>query len=151
MNPKTIKSVFSKIAKNKTNLKNHKVDLSLVQDVENLIEPFEDAEMDASYLAYEYGDEIIDAFSDFQMKYNLDNYIVNGQATYVADYGQELLEALDKLKVSADELGLDPEELIPNFNDLYTRAQNAENLEGDAWRKYDEILNYVGYKRFWNG
>ena len=149
MKHKTIKTVYNKLAKDKTDLKTHKVDLSLVDDIENLVDSFELAESDASYLADEYGDEIIDAYDSFQSQYPLDDFIVNGSAVYLEEYGQELLRLLESLKANADELGVDPNEIVGDFDDLYQRASNWESLNNDALKKYREVIEYVGLPNFW--
>ena len=149
MKHKTIKTVYNKLAKDKTDLKTHKVDLSLVDDIENLVDSFELAESDASYLVDEYGDEIIDAYDSFQSQYPLDDFIVNGSAVYLEEYGQELLRLLESLKANADELGVDPNEIVGDFDDLYQRASNWESLNSDAKTKYREVIEYVGLPNFW--
>jgi len=149
MDSKTLKNVYKRLNE-KTNLKADKVKLSLVQDVEDLIEGFELSESDASYLAYDYGDEIIDAYDSFRSQYPLDDFIVNGYAKYLEENGENLLRALDNLKASADELGIDPNELVGDFDDLYNRASNAQSLNNDAKEKYKEVVRYVGLPDFWN-
>ena len=76
-----LEKVYSKLPNQKVNLKAQKVTLSLVDDIQNELNGFDKSESEASYLAYEYGDEIIDAYDQFNTKYNLDNYIVNGATT----------------------------------------------------------------------
>tara|TARA_R100001126_G_scaffold36246_1_gene20373 strand:- start:49 stop:501 length:453 start_codon:yes stop_codon:yes gene_type:complete len=149
MSTKTIKKVYKRLAKQKTDLKTQKVDLSLVDDVENLIQSFELAESDASYLAYDYGDEVIDAYDSFRAQYPLDDFIVNGNVRDLEQYGEELFTALEKLKASADELGVDPNELVGDFDDLYQRASNWESLNNDALDKYREVIQYAGLPDFW--
>ena len=57
-----LEKVLDKMPNKKVDLKAHKVDLSLVDDINNELDSFAQAESEASYLAYEYGDEIIYAF-----------------------------------------------------------------------------------------
>lgn len=149
MDSKTLKNVYKRLNE-KTNLKADKVKLSLVQDVEDLIQGFELSESDASYLAYDYGDEIIDAYDSFRSQYPLDDFIINGYARDLEENGENLLRALDNLKASADELGIDPNDLVGDFDDLYNRASNAESLNNDAREKYREVTSYVGLPNFWN-
>mgnify|MGYP003647116244 FL=1 len=133
----------------RTELKSNKVALSLVSDIEQELERFESAESEASYLAYEYGDEILDAFSDFQSKYNLDDYIINGNTTDLEEVGEILKDKLDELQKQSEELGIDPNEIIADFDDLKSRVDNAESVQADAKAKYREILSYVGFFEFW--
>ena len=133
----------------RTELKSNKVALSLVSDIEQELERFESAESEASYLAYEYGDEILAAFSDFQSKYNLDDYIINGNTTDLEEVGEILKDKLDELQKQSEELGIDPNEIIADFDDLKSRVDNAESVQADAKAKYREILSYVGFFEFW--
>ena len=133
----------------RTELKSNKVALSLVSDIEQELERFESAESEASYLAYEYGDDILAAFSDFQSKYNLDDYIINGNTTDLEEVGEILKDKLDELQKQSEELGIDPNEIIADFDDLKSRVDNAESVQADAKAKYREILSYVGFFEFW--
>ena len=54
----------------KFHLKSKKINLSVVDDIQSKLNSFEMAESEASYLAYDWGDQIIDAFSDLQKQYN---------------------------------------------------------------------------------
>ena len=146
----TKSSVYKKIAANKTSLKSQKVDLSLVSTIITEAEAFEQAESEASYLAYEYGDEIIDAYDDFRMKYPLDDYIINGSTTDLKDITEILAEALNELETKADELGIDPNEIYDDFDDLKQRVDNAPSLLRDAKDKYREVVDYTGMPNFWD-
>ncbi len=127
-----------------------KIDLSLVDDIENEIDSFEEAESDASYLAYEFGDEIIDAYDDFQRKYNLDNYIVNGTVTSLEDYAADLKVKLDKLQAASDELGINPNDIYPEYDFYRDRVEDASNLYNEAKSKYREVVEYTGMNNFWD-
>ena len=133
----------------RTELKSNKVALSLVDEIESETERFEMAEGEASYLAYEYGDEIMDAYSDFRSKYDLDNYIINGNTRDLEEVGEILKEKLDKLEVQANELGIDPNEILFDFDDLKSRVDNAEALNTDARDKYREVVQFTGQPNFW--
>ena len=127
-----------------------KIDLSLVDDIENEIDSFDEAESDASYLAYEYGDEIIVAYEDFQSKYDLDNYIVNGPVTLLEDYAADLKVKLDKLQVAADELGINPNDIYEDYDNLRDRVADSNSLYNDAKAKYREVVEYTGMNNFWS-
>lgn len=144
-----LKKVYSKLPNKKVNLEAHKVDLSLVDDIENELDRFEQAESEASYLAYEYGDEIIDAYDEFRMKYSIDNYIVNGATRDLEEVAEILLKALSELQIKAEELGIDPNDILYNFDDIKQRVDNAPALNEDAKEKYKEVINYAGFADFW--
>jgi hypothetical protein len=141
--------VYDKLATNKVDLKSQKVDLSLVSTIITEADAFEYAEGEASYLAYEWGDEIIDAYDNFRMKYNLDDYIINGSTSDLEDITEILTEALNELETKADELGIDPNEIYNNFDDLKLRVSEAPTLLKDAKDKYREVVDYTGMPDFW--
>ena len=144
-----LEKVYSKLPNQKVNLKKHKVDLSLVDDIQNELDSFEQAESEASYLAYDYGDEIMEAYSEFSMKYSLDDYIINGSTKYLEESAEILSRALNELQTKAEELGIDPNEILNDFDDIKQRVDNAEALYRDAKDKYYEVMNYAGFANFW--
>ena len=144
-----LEKVYSKLPNQKVNLKAHKVTLSLVDDIQNELDSFEQAESEASYLAYDYGDEIMEAYSEFSMKYSLDDYIINGSTKYLEESAEILSRALNELQTKAEELGIDPNEILNDFDDIKQRVDNAEALYRDAKDKYYEVMNYAGFANFW--
>lgn len=144
-----LEKVYSKLPNQKVNLKAHKVDLSLVDDIQNELDSFEQAESEASYLAYDYGDEIMEAYSEFSIKYSLDDYIINGSTKYLEESAEILSRALNELQTKAEELGIDPNEILYDFDDIKQRVDNAEALYRDAKDKYYEVMNYAGFANFW--
>ena len=144
-----LEKVYSKLPNQKVNLKAHKVALSLVDDIENELDRFEQAESEASYLAYDYGDEIMDAYNEFQMKYNIDDYIINGSTRDLEEVSEILLKALSELQTKAEELGVDPNDILVDFDDIKQRVDNAPALNEDAKEKYKEVIGYTGFNDFW--
>lgn len=127
-----------------------KIDLSLVDDIENEVDRFDAAESDASYLAYELGDEVIDAYDEFIMKYSLDNYVINGNVRDLEEVAEILKERLNKLEIAADELGIPPSEVYYDYDNLKQRVDNAQSLSDEAKSKYREVTDYTGIGNFWN-
>ena len=125
------------------------VELSVIDDIEQNIDRFDQAESEASYLAYEYGDEIMDAFSEVRDRYNLDDYIINGATRDLEEVSEILAQALAELEVKAEELGIEPSDILSNFDDLKSRVDNAESLNKDAFDKYQEARQYAGFNDFW--
>ena len=144
-----LEKVYSKLPNQKVNLKAHKVDLSLVDDIQNELDRFEQAESEASYLAYEYGDEIMDAYSEFQMKYNIDDYIINGATRDLEEVSENIGKALSELQTKAEELGIDPNEILNDFDDIKQRVDNSAALNNDAKEKYKEVIGLIGRNDFW--
>ena len=144
-----LEKVYSKLPNQKVNLKAHKVALSLVDDIQNELDGFEQSESEASYLAYEYGDEIMDAYNDFSMKYNIDDYIINGATRDLEEVAEILLKGLSELQTKAEELGVDPNDILVDFDDIKQRVDNAPALNEDAKEKYKEVIGYTGFNDFW--
>ena len=144
-----LEKVYSKLPNQKVNLKAHKVALSLIDDIANEIDTFEQAESEASYLAYEYGDEIIDAYDEFRSKYPIDDYIINGSTRDLEEVSENISKALAELQTKAEELGIDPNEILNDFDDIKQRADNSSALNNDAKEKYKEVIGYTGFNDFW--
>tara|TARA_R110002167_G_scaffold364256_1_gene585928 strand:- start:47 stop:496 length:450 start_codon:yes stop_codon:yes gene_type:complete len=144
-----LEKVYSKMPNNKVDLKAQKVTLSLVDDIQNELGRFEQAESEASYLAYDYGDEIMDAYNDFSMKYNIDDYIINGATRDLEEVSEIIANALAELETKAEELGIDPNDILNDFDDVKQRAENAASLNSDAKQKYREVIGLIGRNDFW--
>jgi len=144
-----LEKVYSKLPNQKVNLKAHKVALSLVDDIQNELDWFEQSESEASYLAYEYGDEIMDAYNDFSMKYNIDDYIINGATRDLEEVSENIGKALSELQTKAEELGIDPNEILNDFDDIKQRVDNSAALNNDAKEKYKEVIGLIGRNDFW--
>lgn len=134
----------------KFNLKSKKLNLSVVDDLESKLDSFEQAESEASYLAYDYGDEILDAFSDLQQRYNIDDYILNGMTKFLDEAAEDIKEDLDKIEQAANEIGIDPNDIYYDYDNLRDRVNNADRLASDAYEKYREVITYIGNNDFWN-
>jgi len=126
------------------------VKLSAISDIEDNIDSFDYAESDASYLAYELGDQTIDAYDEFRAKYNLDDFVVNGNARFLNEAAEILRNALNDLEAKSQELGIDPSDVYEDFYDLKARVDAADQLEKDAIEKYREVTDYTGMPNFWN-
>jgi len=143
-----IEKVYGKLPKKKLGLKKHKVDLSIVEDIQNAYDNFRNSYDEASYLAYEWGDEIIEAYEDFRMKYNLDNYIVNGNTRYLEERGENMQGLVGEFENKANDLGIDPAELIQGYDEIIFMIENYKNLNKDAEDKNREVTSYTGMPNF---
>lgn len=143
-----LEKVLDKMPNKKVDLKAHKVDLSIVEDIANEAEYLRDSYDEASYLAYEWGDEIIEAYEDFRMKYDLDNYIVNGNTRYLEERGERMQGLVGELENKANDLGIDPAELIEGYDELIFMVDNYKELNKDAEDKNREVTSYTGMPNF---
>lgn len=156
----TKKAVFSRLfgkkSLSKTELKNIKVDLNVIQNIITEYEPFEQQESETSYFAYDYADEAIDAYDEWRMTYDIDNYVVNGQMSFLPETVDTLKNSLAELESAAENLGISPQEILDNsasgidYNDLKSRLDNAESLFNDAKNKMRELSSYTGIPDFLN-
>ena len=142
---KTVLSIVDKLKPAKQAVK-----LSALSDIEDNLDRFEYAESDASWLAYEWGDMIMDEYVEFKSRNNLDDFIINGNIRDLNEVAEIMRNALKDLEVKSEELGIDPSDVYPDYEDLKQRVDNAEALENDAKDKYYEVQQYAGYANFWN-
>ena len=142
---KTVLSIIDKLKPAKKS-----VELSIIDDVASEYQAFQDAYDDASFLAYEYGDQVIDAYDKFRMEYPIDNFVVNGNARFLDEISERMSENFNKLEQQAEELGIDPETILPSFYDLKQWLSDAPQLIKDAKDKYREVTDYTGAPNFWN-
>ena len=144
---RNLQTAFNKLQRKQVEL--NKTQLSIVDEIDSEYESLERAYSEASYLAYEYGDEIIEAYDEFRMKYSLDDYIINGETRSLEEYAQNMQAKIDKLEQSAEELGVDPAELIRDYEDIKQILESWQSVNNDAYDKYREVVEYVGLANFW--
>jgi hypothetical protein len=139
---KAIQSLWAELGKAqkpaKLSKQGKQVKLSVVDDLENLYNQLEEQTSLASYFAQEWVDEaegkVIDAID------GLDDYLINSSMRYLADTGKEALESLNKLEDNAKALGIDPEEIYPDFKELRDWAENAEDMQYEAYNALTSSL-----------
>ena len=112
-----LEKVYSKMPNNKVDLKAHKVTLSLVDDIQNELNGFEDAYNDAQNLE---------------------------------EVSEKIGKALEELEVKAEELGVNPNDILNDFDYLKERVNNSFSVNNEARAKYKEIVQYAGFLNdFW--
>jgi len=141
----TKKVVFAKLFSKPANTKlskTRKLKLSVVAELEGNYDYFEEVYNEASYLAYERFDEILDEIADFQAKLSIevDNAIINGSAKYLEEEAEAMLERLDKLETGASDLGVDPSDLFDNYQEVKRMVESATSLYVDFVEKYKEVV-----------
>lgn len=142
-----LQTAFNKLQRKQVEL--NKTQLSIVDEIDNEYESLERAYSEASYLAYEYGDQVIDAYDEFRMSQNLDDYIVNGETRSLEEYAENMQAKIDQLEQSAEELGVDPADLIRDYEDIKRILEDWQGVNNDAYDKYREVVEYVGFANFW--
>ena len=110
----------------KTNLtKEHKVALGLVQEIEYALDTLQDQTGTLSYLAYEWHDEKFEEYRQAWMALN-DEYTHNGSAVLRYDDVSKDLGILEEIKVKADELGLDANDVYDQWDEHYYELENMK-------------------------
>lgn len=141
----TKKAVFSKLfGKNtlsKTELKNLKVDLSLVGDIENEYDWLEMSYSEASYgvdFMAEWEQRIYD-FSN-ELSIAVDNYVVNGAAYSFQETADNMRVKIEELESKAEELGISPDSLVSNYSEIKSILDNADSVDTEFRNAYKEVL-----------
>ena len=128
---------------------NKKVDLGIVNEIESEYDRLENAYGDITYLAYEFGDEIMDAYNDFRLEYNLDDFIVNGYARDYEEVSNIVSNQLAIIERNAEELGVAPEEIYGYYGEAKSFVENKDEILRDALEKYRETVEFIGAPNFW--
>ncbi len=127
---KQIQKVWAELSKGKksTNLssKKRKVELNLMQEIANSREYLENSMGEASYIVDEFAPDKEDQLYEIQK--DLDNIIVNSEASSLGVFIDELKEKLDTLEAKANDLGMDADELYDEFDDAKRELENAESV-----------------------
>ena len=140
----TKKSVFNKLfgkkSLSKTELKNLKVDLSLVDDIDNEYDWLEMSYSEASY-GPELFEEWIDRVNEFnsEMSMSVDNFVVNGSARSFEEAADNMRVKIEELELKAEELGISPDSLVSNYSEIKSILDNASAVNEDFNRSYQEL------------
>lgn len=141
----TKKSVFSKLfgkkSLSKTELKNFKVDLSLVGDIENEYDWLEMSYSEASYgvdFMAEWEQRIYD-FSN-ELSIAVDNYVVNGAAYSFQETADNMRVKIEELESKAEELGISADSLVSNYSEIKSILDNADSVDTEFRNAYKEVL-----------
>ena len=141
----TKKSVFSKLfgkkSLSKTELKNLKVDLSLVDDIDNEYDWLEMSYSEASYgvdFMQEWEQKIYD-FSN-ELSIAVDNYVVNGAAYSFQETADNMRVKIEELELKAEELGISPDSLVSNYSEIKSILDNADSVDTEFRNAYKEVL-----------
>jgi len=140
----TKKSVFSKLfgkkSLSKTELKNLKVDLSIVDDIDSSFNYLEQSYSDASY-GPELFSDWTDRLNDFntEMSIEVDNFMLNGSARGFEEASEEMRLWIADLEVKAEELGISPDSLVSNYSEIKNILDIADSVNEDFRSSYQEL------------
>ena len=128
---KKVEKIWAQLSKAKKGTKLGKqVKLSLVDDAQKQYEYLEEVYSDVSYFAYEEIERMEDKLQEIVM--DLDNWLVNSSMSSIYDARETLKESLDKIEKSAEALGIDPDEIFPDFQDASEMILATDSSIDDA-------------------
>ena len=146
----TKKVVFAKLFSKPTNTKlskTRKLKLSVVDEIESNADWLRDATSEASYYAYERWDEILDRIQEYRDEIGgeVDEVAINGAARMLDEAGSTMLELLATLEKGAEDLGVDPSELLDDYDEIKENAEGAQDLYDEFKSKYKEVVEFSGF------
>jgi len=148
---KKVEKIWAELSKGKKgiNLSSNKrnVKLNAIQEIENVRGYSETAMSEASYIIQELMPEMEDKCYEIQMQ--VDNIIVNSEANALEDFANDLEQAIEVIEKSANDLGIDPEEIYDEIDDARNELQDMRSLQGD-WddleREYPLVYRLTNLK-----
>ena len=150
----TKKSVFNKLfgkkSLSKTELKNVKVDLSIVDDLEGLYNDLDKSFSEAVYYRNDRLDELTDQYFKAvdPIKQEIDEMAINGSVRYLEETSEKVKELIIQLNEKATDLGIDPRDLVTNYDDLNEMSLSAQMVYDELLSKYRETIGYTGNNSF---
>jgi len=146
-----LQTAFNKLQRKQVEL--NKTQLSVVNDIDNEYDWLEQSYSEASYLAYDAGDEWLDRIAEFRSEVMIfwDNAVVNGAATSLEEAAERMAEKIQTLEQSAEELGVDPAELVRNYEEIKEILANWQSTYEDSRRAYQDVRAAMeqGIADFW--
>ena len=133
---KTVLSIVDKLKPAKK-----AVELSIVNDIDNEYNWLEQSYSEASY-GVEFMQEWEQKIYDFsnELSIAVDNYVVNGAAYSFQEAAENMREKINELEIKAEELGIDPGDLIANYDDILNILSNADAVDTEFRDAYKEVL-----------
>lgn len=139
MNTKQL--ILNKLKNARKETLSKKVDLSLVDDIDSMYNWLEQSYSEASYGA-EFMREWEDKIMDFNTELSIavDNYVVNGAAYSFEEAYTDMRVKIEELEIKAEELGVNPSELIRDYEEIKNILSNAEAVDNEFKSAYKEVL-----------
>ena len=139
MNTKQI--ILNKLKNARKESLSKKIDLSLVSDIDNEFDWLEQSYSDASY-GVDYMKEWQDKILDFgtELSIAVDNYVVNGAGYSFEEAYTNMRVKIEELESKSEELGINPSELVSNYEEIKNILSNAESIDSEFKNAYKEVL-----------
>ena len=113
----------------KLSAKKRGVKLNAIQEVENAREYGFDSYNEAVYIVETVMPDLEEKCYDIQR--DVDNIIVNSEASSLETFADELSDAIATIQKSADELGVDAEEIYDGMQEAQRLLATMRALQGD--------------------
>ena len=86
---------------------------------------------------------------DFQTELSIavDNFIINGSAMSFEEAATNMKLNIQELDIKADELGINPADLVANYSEIVGILENADAVNADARAAYTDVLEQAN-RRF---
>jgi hypothetical protein len=119
----------------------HKINLGVVDDIESEYSWLEQSYSEASY-GIDFMQEWYAKIQDFNSELSIavDNYVVNGAAMSFEEAYTNMRPRIEQVERTAEELGLNPEDLVSNYSEIKEILSNAEQVDEDFVDAYKEVL-----------
>jgi CII-binding regulator of phage lambda lysogenization HflD len=144
----TNKTVLSIVEKLKPAKK--AVELSVVSDLENLFESLDESYNEAIYYSEGRLDDLADEFINVTspIKTEIDEMAINGSARFLEEESEKVQELIQELNEKTSELGIDPRELVQNYDQLNEMSLSGKMVYDELVSKYREVIKYTGNNDF---
>ncbi len=149
MNENKVFAIFKKLPKTQFS-KQKKLELSIVSDLEDRYDELQYAFDDASYYGYERLDDLLDEFYNAvnPIKTEIDEMAINGNASNLPFVAEEVKTMIAELEQKADELGLNPSDLVAGYDDMKIWSDQADSVYSNFVSKYRETINVTNNNDF---
>ena len=121
--------------------KTYKIKLGLVSDINDEYDWLEQTYSEASY-GIDFMQEWYGKIQDFNTELSIavDNYVVNGAAMSLEEAYTNMRPKIEEVERTAEDLGLNPEDLVSNYSEIKDILSNAEQVDADFVDAYKEVL-----------
>ena len=128
----------------------NKIALSVVSDLEDLYQSLYDSYQDAAYYSSERLDDLADEFENITtpIKTEIDEMAINGSARFLEETSENVQKLIQALNEKTSELGIDPRELVQNYDQLNEMSLSGKMVYDELVSKYREVIKYTGNNDF---
>lgn len=142
---KTVLSIVDKLKPAKK-----AVELSVVDDIYELYDSFRNSYDDTSYYANERLEELQEKYFDAvnDIKLEIDEMAINGTPRFLEEEGENMQALVGNLENKANELGIDPADLIQGYDEIIFMVENYKEMYSDFISLYRETINITGNNNF---